>query len=372
MLASCSFRIASCAIVFALLSCLLNSGNVSAQVLIEGNVQKIVPPTSSVPIKSSIEANTYSNSSGSRPANSSNSTTIASRSDASNAAALQELIDMQGRVAIAVEKAIPCVVSVEGGSGVIVSAQGDILTASHVTKKAGRTVNVRMADGRVISATTLGTNFNSDTAALRLNSPGPWPYVSLADSTRTEVGDWCIALGYPLSFKRGQPAAVRLGRILELADEKFVSDCPIMGGDSGGPLLNLSGNLIAISSRVKSDIKQNLHVPVRVYQDEWKQLAASIDVKTQAKPKRKRAYFGIQGETDFNRVRIRGVHRGSPAETAGIKTDDVLLQLDGKPIGTFDDVLTILDTSQPGKRVIAKLNRYGQLLNLSVKLGSPN
>ena len=279
---------------------------------------------------------------------------------------------MQRQVAAATERALPSVVSVEGGSGVIVSSRGDILTASHVTKKAGRIVNVKMADGQIVSATTLGTNFNSDTAAIRLNSPGPWPYVSLADSTLTKVGDWCIALGYPLSFKRGQPAAVRLGRILEIEDEKFVSDCPIMGGDSGGPLLNLNGELIAISSRVKSDIKQNLHVPIRVYEDEWKQLAASIDVKTQAKPKRKRAYFGILGETDSNRVRIRGVHRGSPAEAAGIKTDDVLLQLDGKPVGTFDDVLSILDTSKPGSRVVAKLNRYGRLLKLSVQLGSPN
>ncbi len=282
---------------------------------------------------------------------------------------LNLLLEMERAVGSLLPNLQPCVVSIEGGTGVIVSSDGFILTASHVTKKAGRTVNVRFSDGRVLTATTLGTNFNNDTAAIRLNSPGPWPHVKLADSTLVQPGDWCIALGYPLSFPRGKPAAVRMGRVLQVKENELVTDCPIMGGDSGGPLLNLNGNLIGISSKVKNDITENLHIPVQVFQDDWQTLASSIDVQKIQGPTRKRAYLGILGETDVNCVRVRRVHRGSPAEIAGLLPDDVILQLDGRPVGDFDDVLEFLDGHQPGERVVAKLNRYGRLMSVPIKLG---
>ena len=283
---------------------------------------------------------------------------------------LAELVEIQTEIRSVLPRVLPSVVSVEGGSGVIVTSDGVILTASHVTEKAGRIVDVRFSDGRVVTATTLGTNYNTDTAALKINSPGPWPHLSLTDSAVVQAGDWCLALGYPLSFPRGQPAATRVGRILSIDENQIVTDCPIMGGDSGGPLLNLRGNLIGISSRVKNGISDNLHVPIQLYLDDWKQLADSVDVRKRSSPTGQRAYLGIQGETDFDRVRIRSVHRGSPAESAGLLAEDVLMQLAGKPIGTFDDVLEILDGRRPGERVVAELNRSGQLMSLPIELGS--
>ena len=282
---------------------------------------------------------------------------------------LGQLLKMQTAIDSALPRLLPAVVAVEGGSGVIVSPQGHILTASHVTKKAGRRVLVRLANGRTVGATTLGTNVNSDTAALKLDGNGPWPSVQMGNSANVELGDWCLTLGYPLSFDRGKPAAVRIGRIIKKSPSRFTSDSPIMGGDSGGPMFDLNGGLIAISSRIKNDVSENLFVPIGKYQTEWNQLASSIDVR-QKKNSQPRPYLGILGESDFDRVRIRRVYQNSPAAQAGFLENDVIVSFGGQRVENFDDVTEVLKMRKPGEEVIAQLNRYGILLNLSVRLGS--
>ncbi len=83
-----------------------------------------------------------------------------------------------------------------------------------------------------------------------------------------------------------------------------------------------------------------------------------------------RAYLGINGETDAKRVRIRSVHRRSPAELAGWQAEDVLLEFAGQPVESFDQVLKILTDHQAGEEIAAKLNRFGQLIELPVRLES--
>ena len=283
---------------------------------------------------------------------------------------LESLLQMENQIQQLLPDVSRCVVAIEGGTGVIISSDGYILTASHIAKKAGRTVKVLLPDGRIELATTLGTNFNTDTAAVRIDSPGPWPFVAFEHSSHVEPGDWCVALGYPLSFPRGRPAAVRLGRILSKDANRIVSDCPIMGGDSGGPLFNLHGDLIGISSRVKHDINVNLHIPIETFRHEWDQLSASVDVRRTSDPNDPgRAYLGVLGETDRKLVRIRHIHKGSPAEIAGWRSDDVILQFGGQSVDSFEDVRRILHTSEPGEIIAAKLNRYGELIELPVRLG---
>ncbi|MFK7767068.1 MAG: S1C family serine protease [Mariniblastus sp.] len=283
---------------------------------------------------------------------------------------LADLIAIDKQVEKTLPKILPAVVAIEGGSGVIVSQTGFILTASHVTKKANRIVDVRLPDGRTVRAMTLGTNGNTDTAALKILQPGPWPFIKTGDSSLVSTGDWCLALGYPVSFKRGESAAVRVGRVLETSDHQIVTDCAITGGDSGGPLVNLNGTLIGVSSRIRSDINQNIHIPVQNFQDDWNKLATSVDIPRTIERGKPRAYLGILGETDVGRVRIRSVIKGSPAAVAGMLKEDVILQMDGKPIDKFDDVLDVLTTRKPGEKVVAKLNRYGSLMSVDVRLGS--
>ena len=198
-------------------------------------------------------------------------------------ARLQEMVELQMSLRQVIKVATPAVVAIESsGSGVVVSAEGIVLTASHVAKEADRIVEVKFSDGRIVSGVTLGANFITDTAAIRLLAPGPYAFLPVenrSDGTDpTPPGSWCVSMGYPLSFPRGKPAVARLGRVLRKSKtNKLVSDCTIMGGDSGGPLLSMQGTVIGISSSVKLDIEENLHIPARRYIEDWQQLAFSIE-----------------------------------------------------------------------------------------------
>lgn len=300
----------------------------------------------------------------------------------------KSLVELQTLTQSIIAKSAPAVVAIgETGSGVIVNAQGLILTASHVTRYANRRVSVAFSDGRVLPGITLGSNIASDTGAIRLLSPGPFPFVSVQDSKEAKPGTWCIAMGYPLSFPRRRPATGRLGRILSRGENgKLVSDCTIMGGDSGGPLLNLKGNVIAISSSVKLAANENLSIPSEQFIKDWKDIARLIDktaMDAQVQPaqsstdgKRKvapqssgNAYLGINAETDQNRVRIRAVHRNSPAEFAGLRANDVILELDSQAISSFAQLVGHLKTRKPGDALVVLVNRYGALIRTEVTLG---
>jgi len=142
------------------------------------------------------------------------------------------------------------------GSGVIISADGLILSQHHVThtmwtrgrgasgqRAVGDRLYVVLSDDREVEAELLGADSSYDLSLLRIVAPGEWPYAERADSTRTRVGDWAIKLGYPAP---GRPAVVRLGRLLDVRPELIACDCLIQGGDSGGPLFDLNGKLLGI------------------------------------------------------------------------------------------------------------------------------
>ncbi len=314
-----------------------------------------------------------------------------SESTVDNSFSFKSLADLQSRTQKIISQSAPAVVAIDKtGSGVVVSSSGIVLTASHVTRIANRQVAVAFADGRIVTGITLGSNIASDTGAIQLLGSGPFPFVSVKDSKDAVPGSWCIAMGYPLSFPRGQPATGRLGRVLSRGTNgKLITDCTIMGGDSGGPLLDLDGKVIAISSSVKLRIDQNLHVPSEKFIQDWKNIALSIDqtslhtnaptppnVQTQSpggskftKRPRGKSYLGINAETDQKIVRIRAVHRQSPAELAGVRANDVIVKMDSVEITSFAQIVKLLKSHQPGDRVTVLINRYGSLYRAEVTLG---
>lgn len=307
---------------------------------------------------------------------------------------LDQLIRLQDKVRQVIQEVSPAVVAIDDtGSGVVVSSDGIVLTASHVSLKANRIVNVLFSDGRVVQGITLGSNFATDTGAIRLLSPGPYPFLKVSESATAETGTWCIAMGYPLSFPRGQAASGRLGRILERqGNRKIVTDCTIMGGDSGGPLLNLDGKVIAINSSVKLDIDKNLYIPSERFVENWKHISLSIDrsgantipakeapkIGQKTTPKVELAkpqpgaygYLGVSTESDEGFVRIRRVHRGSPAEKSGLAAEDVITAINSKKIRDFGDLVTQLKQYVPASVVTVRLLRFGQILEIPVTLGS--
>jgi serine protease Do len=300
---------------------------------------------------------------------------------------LAELQRIESATSKLISKVSPCIVSIgESASGVIVKPTGIVITSSHVTRKAGRTLNVRMSDGRIVQGITLGSNAANDTSAIQLIDRGPWPFLKTTHpKLKPAAGQWCVAFGYPLSWPRDRPANARLGRITGQFKGKIVTDCPIMGGDSGGALVNLDGTLIAINSSVRLDVTQNLHVPIARYHEDWTTMMRRLDIDkptlnqivTRANdktlvnnvaPAPKRIYLGVYAESINNAVRVRDVRRDSPAERSGLKPEDVIYKIDETPIDSFASLIRFLSKKKGNEEVTVFINRYGTPIQISLTL----
>ncbi len=168
------------------------------------------------------------------------------------------LRDMESKVIEVAEKAMPFVIKVGQGSGVIIDADGLILSQWHVTHKdpargPGDRIRVVFRGGEERSAELLGADIFNDISLLRLIEPGPYPFISIAERADVQLGDPVIKFGYPVSGGRPSRApVVRLGRVVCAGEDSirkhgfFVADCFVNGGDSGGPLFDLDGRLVAI------------------------------------------------------------------------------------------------------------------------------
>ncbi|MEL6895665.1 MAG: trypsin-like peptidase domain-containing protein, partial [Planctomycetota bacterium] len=210
---------------------------------------------------------------------------------------------LETRVAEVVRSNSPAVIGLGGGTGVIISPDGLALSVAHVCEKAGTMIRVTMADGRRKRAMILGTHHGMDAAVLQIQGGGTFPHVPvrLRDDLKQwtdaflanpasgisgdlsgafdvpENGEWMIAIGYPVSFRYGQAPAVRVGRKYYSDRDELGSDCVIMGGDSGGPLFDLQGRLVGISSRCDSDIRSNSHVSLQGFMRDWGVLTSGLD-----------------------------------------------------------------------------------------------
>ncbi len=160
------------------------------------------------------------------------------------------------------------------GSGVIVSPEGLVITAAHVTSEPGKQMKVLLNDGRELPATSLGVDHGTDGALLKINAPGPFPYRPYVRTKTYEIGDWAIAVGHPGGPVIGRPAPVRLGRLTEAGTKSGFSDAitttaMVISGDSGGPLFNLQGEVIGINSNISGSWRVNKHVPLPCIIEKW-------------------------------------------------------------------------------------------------------
>jgi len=191
----------------------------------------------------------------------------------------QELKSIQNRVEKVVSAVMPSVVGVKvgssGGSGVIVSKEGLVLTAGHVVRKPGEKVTFYFADGKQAKGVTLGMFKSNDAGMMKITDKSEWPVVELGDSAAVATGSWSVAVGHPFGYRPGRPPVVRLGRILRNTPTTIQTDCPLISGDSGGPLFDLDGKLIGINSRIGGQTEQNYHVPTAVFQEHWDRLQRS-------------------------------------------------------------------------------------------------
>lgn len=191
---------------------------------------------------------------------------------------IAELRAIEKHVQEVLKKITPCVVGVRvgagQGSGVIVSEDGLVLTAGHVSGQPGRNCVVILPNGKTLKAKTLGRNSGIDSGMVKITQEGKYPFIELGNSAALKRGQWVLALGHPGGFRPNRTPVVRLGRVLFNNRALVRTDCTLVGGDSGGPLFDMNGKVVGIHSRIGgSSITENIHVPVDTYRATWDRLA---------------------------------------------------------------------------------------------------
>lgn len=288
-----------------------------------------------------------------------------------NARDLRLIQDQLQRV---IARVMPATVSVElgraAGSGVIVSRDGLVLTAAHVIGRPGRIAWVELPDGRRLRGRTLGANHEADAGMIRLeNPPSDLPYAPLSKRRKLSVGEWVITTGQPGGIVSDRAPPVRLGRVLVALDDMVCTDCKLVGGDSGGPLFNMRGEVVAIHSSIGPMITHNFHVPAAAFRDGWDRLLASdlwggrFDELTAGRP-----MIGVSGRTEEGRCLITQVYPGMPAGEAGVEAGDVITAVDGRPIAAFDQLSNIVSFKVPGQKIRLTIDRDGESFDLEVPL----
>lgn len=263
------------------------------------------------------------------------------------------------------------------GSGVIVSGDGYILTAAHVAGKASQRIQITLHDGTRIEGESLGLNRNEDAGVVKITTPlsdpnQPWPHACLGRSSELRNGSWVIAVGHPGGWQSDRPAVIRVGRVLKMIDSTMVTDCPLIGGDSGGPLFDLEGKLIGIHSRIGVDVEENMHVPIEVFYNHHERL---ISREVWGALPGFQPFIGVAGareEVSNGRCLIQEVGRDTPAFRAGMKPGDVVLKFDGNEISRFQQLKDAVDSMVPGDSVWVEVERDSKKLRLRLIIGSKN
>jgi S1-C subfamily serine protease len=188
---------------------------------------------------------------------------------------VDDLRALEKQVQAVVAKVLPATVAVSigpaQGSGVLVK-DGYVLTAGHVSGQPGRTVILHLSDGRKLKGKTLGRNGDIDSGMIQVLDKGTWPTAPLGNAAKLKKGQWVISIGHPGGYRANRTPVVRLGRVLAVTPNVILTDCTLVGGDSGGPLFDLDGNVVGIHSRIGLAITQNFHVPVDTYAATWDRL----------------------------------------------------------------------------------------------------
>lgn len=252
------------------------------------------------------------------------------------------------------------------GSGVIVSKDGYVLSAAHVTSAPGHSATLILPDGREVQAMTLGLNRTQDTSLLKIVDEAEWPFAEMGDMKTVQIGNWCVATGHPGGFKDKREPVVRFGRVIKLWESAIQTDCTLVGGDSGGPLFDMQGRVIGINSRIGVPTNWNFHVPIDAYQDGWERMVASDVWGSQ--PSTTPTVLGVSGVDDKRGPRVTDVSKGLPAESAGIQPGDIISKFNGRNVKDFDVLADLVRARRPGDEVTLTILRNEKTLKIKVTL----
>ena len=265
------------------------------------------------------------------------------------------------------------------GSGFITSSDGYVLTNAHVVADSDE-VTVRLADAREFKAKVIGSDSRTDVAVLKVDAKG-LPTVSFGRSDTLKVGEWVAAIGSPFGFVNTITAGIVSAKGRSLPDETFVpfiqTDVAVNPGNSGGPLLNLRGEVVGINSAIYSRtggyMGVSFAIPIEVALDVSKQLRETgkvtrgrLGVQIQALTPELAKSFKLD---NTNGVLVAMVEPKSPADAAGIQTGDVIVGFNGQPVTNATELPRVVAATKPGSRVTIDIWRSGAKRQVTATLG---
>jgi putative serine protease PepD len=264
------------------------------------------------------------------------------------------------------------------GTGFVYDKSGHIVTAAHVVDDA-TAISVRFADGTRAKATLVGTDPSSDTAVIKVNvASSKLTPIALADSSAVNPGEGVVAIGSPFGLEGSITAGIvsAVGRSIEAPNgftipNAIQTDAPINHGNSGGPLIDATGKVIGVNVQIStgdSSASINAGVGFAVPSNTVKAVVTDLIAgKTVSHP-----YLGVSVADNASGTGavISTVKDGSPADQAGLRSDDVVTAIDGKPITGSSDLTSAIATYEPGDKIALTVKRNGSTTKITVTLGT--
>lgn len=269
-----------------------------------------------------------------------------------------------------------------GGSGVVITPDGFMLTSAHVVEGSDRGI-ASFVDGREADLEIVGTDPLSDLAVVRATGASFSP-AQLGDAARLRVGQLVVAMGNPLGFSGsvtagvvsalGRSFATRSGSVSRFVENVIQTDAALHPGNSGGALADGKGRVVGINTAVVGPgMGQGLGLAVPINEATRKIVASLMREGRVA-----RAYLGIVGGSRplpprlaqssgrKTGVEVVDVMRESPAALAGIRSEDIIVQIGNAPIGGMDDLQRVMDAAALGRELPVEVYRNGAMVTLSV------
>jgi serine protease Do len=263
------------------------------------------------------------------------------------------------------------------GSGVIIDAQGHVLTNEHVVSRASR-IQVSLQDGRSFGATLVGADPNNDLAVLKIDTPDPLPWVKPGTSKDLMVGEPVIAIGNPFGLSNTVTTGVvsALDRSMRTSDDHayygFIqTDASINPGNSGGPLLDADGDLIGINTAIYQGANGiGFAIPIDTARRVVEELlrhgeVAPVWLGVELQNLDPRLHEALALPRGTRGALVSGVVDGSPAAKAGLRRGDLVMRVSGHPIETARDLYAIVARATPGEEIPLEVWRDGARLTLT-------